>query len=710
MAVGAMSGGRELEPSSAPQPIASASRPVDLSRGGATPATPDLPPASDRVSEREVRRTLDRLRSELLQQRTGDGHWEGRLSASALSTATAVSAMSAAWLAGGLPSTRRDQLVRSIDAGTAWLIAQQNDDGGFGDTDRSHSNIATSYLALAALRLSEKVSGSPVWPQSDDDRLLEWIDGHGGLEGLRARYGKDKTFVVPILTNLAIAGCVPWDQVPGLPFEAAVLPQSCYRFVGMPVVSYAIPALVAIGQVKFFHSGAPPIIRNIRRASVAPTMKVLRHMQPASGGYLEATPLTAFVAMSLAASGRAEEEVTVEALRFLQESMRADGSWPIDTNLATWTTSLATLALASDPADEVPEAVSWRSEPLAKWMLDCQHQGVHPFTGARPGGWGWTDLSGAVPDADDTPAAILSLSNQRDGVPEPIREAIDNACFQGIDWLLKLQNRDGGWPTFCRGWGKLPFDRSSTDLTAHALRAIRTASARQHVAGRSGPRGATSASSRRFQAKWRAARQAGLRFLRKQQNGDGSWAPLWFGNQDRRDEDNPVYGTARVLLDADPGLGDDAIRRGVLYLIGLQNTDGGWGGGPSVRRHFDAGDGASTVEETSLALETLASLWHPPGSAAGTVLIVPPNVRAAVDSAILSGAAWLVRAVGRGQHKTAWPIGFYFAKLWYYEQLYPLIFATAALGRVLQCGVLRSPEPVVSCRPGHADPAPPRDG
>ncbi|MEZ6048428.1 MAG: hypothetical protein R3C11_23220 [Planctomycetaceae bacterium] len=41
-----------------------------------------------------------------------------------------------------------------------------------------------------------------------------------------------------------------------------------------------------------------------------------------------------------------------------------------------------------------------------------------------------------------------------------------------MNWLLDLQNRDGGWPTFCRGWGALPFDRSAPDLTAHALRAL----------------------------------------------------------------------------------------------------------------------------------------------------------------------------------------------------------------------------------------------
>ena len=31
------------------------------------------------------------------------------------------------------------------------------------------------------------------------------------------------------------------------------------------------------------------------------------------------------------------------------------------------------------------------------------------------------------------------------------------------------------------------------------------------------------------------------------------------------------------------------------------------------------------------------------------------------------------------------PIGFYFAKLWYFEKLYPIIFSVAALGRARNC-------------------------
>lgn len=68
----------------------------------------------------------------------------------------------------------------------------------------------------------------------------------------------------------------------------------------------------------------------------------------------------------------------------------------------------------------------------------------------------------------------------------------------------------------------------------------------------------------------------------------------------------------------------------------------------------------SSVEETSLALEALV---HARGS------------REAVER----GAHWLMKKLAAGEIDETTPIGFYFAKLWYFEQLYPLIFATAAL-------------------------------
>ena len=53
----------------------------------------------------------------------------------------------------------------------------------------------------------------------------------------------------------------------------------------------------------------------------------------------------------------------------------------------------------------------------------------------------------------------------------------------------------------------------------------------------------------------------------------------------------------------------------------------------------------------------------------------------APGEAVQRGMSWLVEAVESGRFRDASPIGFYFAKLWYFEKLYPLIFTVAALGR-----------------------------
>ena len=668
-----------------------------------------------------ARNALDQLRRELLDQRTAEGYWVGELSASALSTATALSAMSAVLIhASDLPDSR-ESLVDCLTRGIESLKRQQNPDGGFGDTDRSHSNIATSYLVLAASTLSEKAIGRSL-PQSQLESLRDYLREAGQFDALRARYGTDKTFVVPILTNLAIAGLVDWDQVPALPFEAAVFPQSMYRMLRMPVVSYAIPALVAIGQARHFRGRRAPIpLRWIRSASIDRTMNVLQRMQPQSGGYLEATPLTSFVVMSLAATGRGNHEVSRRGLRFLIDSMNEQGSWPIDTNLATWVTSLSIHALSCDPSDDG----CWCSEDLVRWHLGCQHLRRHPFTGAEPGGWGWSDLSGAVPDSDDTPAAILALARVLRWRDQEA-QAVQDAMALGADWLRRLQNRDGGWPTFCRGWGTLPFDRSSNDLTAHAIRALQEV---ERVLG------GKAVSSTRAVDRARA-------FLLKSQQGDGSWLPLWFGNQDRADESNPVYGTSRVLVAGAAVLGQESVRRGCDYLISVQNEDGGWGGGPSVTSWFasggsrDASGGElpqeknrviSSVEETALAVDALASVLlaeRNQGTLGGVESICggdgfdgaemiervfegSTRVRVAnhaeIDAnsqserfdntgggksglavAIIRGVEFLIDSVEQERQHVAWPIGFYFAKLWYYERLYPLIFSATALGKFLR--------------------------
>src|SRR5262249_40497332 len=141
---------------------------------------------------------------------------------------------------------------------------------------------------------------------------------------------------------------VSWKEVQPLPFELACFPQSWFRFLRLHVVSYALPALIAIGQAVYHHRPPwNPITRFIRWLSRKRSLRILERIQPSSGGFLEGRPLTSFGTLSLAACGLADHTVARKGVKFLVNSVRSDGSWPIDTNLSTWVTTLAINALAA---------------------------------------------------------------------------------------------------------------------------------------------------------------------------------------------------------------------------------------------------------------------------------------------------------------------------------------------------------------------------
>lgn len=574
-----------------------------------------------------VERTRGAARRALLDARVAAGHWEGGLSPSALSTATAVVALE-------LVRRHRAQAPKTlgdlVPRGLAWLSGHQNADGGYGDTPDSPSNISTTTLSWAALGLSPAHAAAFA-------RAETWLRREVGdlrpatlADTIRTRYGVDRTFSTPILSMCALAGRfgegpAAWREVPGLPFQLAALPRSWFGALGLRVVSYALPALIAIGQaIDHHHPPLNPLTRLFRALTRTRTLRLLEEIQPASGGFLEAAPLTSFVTMSLAGMGQASHPVARKATEFLVRGAREDGSWAIDSNLATWVTTLSVHA-GGDDLDPVSR------RRLRSWLLQQQHNEVHPYTGAEPGGWAWTDLPGGVPDADDTPGALLALRSLR----EQDDPELGAAAARGVRWLVELQNSDGGIPTFCRGWGKLPFDQSCPDLTAHAIRAW------------TAWRDANDVDS--------AVRRA-FDYLVRVQRPDGSWVPLWFGNQRAPGQENPVYGTSRVLLCSRLG-GSDAWTRAVDrargWLSRAQHPDGGFGGAPGIE---------ATVEETGLAVEGLA--------AAG-----------GCEEAVQRGRLWLAERTAEGTRFLPSPIGLYFAKLWYWERLYPLIFTVAALGR-----------------------------
>jgi squalene-hopene/tetraprenyl-beta-curcumene cyclase len=603
---------------------------------------------------------LSTLIHRLLDRRTAPGHWDGHLANSALSTATAVLALHTVENGHALRPVEttgdatKDRLGGVVRAGSRWLLQHQNPDGGWGDTVCSRSNISTTAIVWATL---SKIAGNEADVAPAIERSGAWLRRTAGditpgalRSAILRRYGKDRTFSVPILTVLALTGKlgedarVAWRLIPQLPFELAAVPHTWFQHLRLPVVSYALPALIAMGQAR--HHFAPtrnPIARTLRGRVRGVTHRLLRAMQPESGGYLEATPLTSFVVMSLAGMGQTASPVVEEGVRFLVESMRDDGGWPIDTNLSTWVTTLSITALEEAgalPARDIPS--------MQTWLLAQQSTKEHPFTHAAPGGWAWTPLSGGVPDADDTSGALLALRRLGDPDPGDPDPGMVAAASAGVRWLIGVQNRDGGVPTFCRGWGALPFDRSTPEITAHALQAWSVWW--PHV-------------DPILQRDVRAAGGRAMRFLADTQRPDGAWIPLWFGNEHAPGEENPAYGTARVLLGlySATGHGDSGItncrRLAVRWLLEAQNTDGGWGGSRAV---------PSSIEETGIVL---AALGHS----------VTDGDECQIAKAVARGAAWLLDATRDGAETAAAPLGLYFARLWYYEELYPVVFALAGL-------------------------------
>jgi squalene-hopene/tetraprenyl-beta-curcumene cyclase len=129
-------------------------------------------------------------------------------------------------------------------------------------------------------------------------------------------------------------------------------------------------------------------------------------------------------------------------------------------------------------------------------------------------------------------------------------------------------------------------------------------------------------------------------------------------------------------------LESDMCQRAARWLLGVQHANGGWGPPRSspatslsnvyrsgTSRAEDALASFCSVEETSLAVEALLPLAESNQFHA---------------RAVKNGLKWLVDAVEQGRLRQPSPIGFYFAKLWYRERLYPLVFAASALGQAVR--------------------------
>jgi squalene-hopene/tetraprenyl-beta-curcumene cyclase len=153
-----------------------------------------------------------------------------------------------------------------------------------------------------------------------------------------------------------------------------------------------------------------------------------------------------------------------------------------------------------------------------------------------------------------------------------------------------------------------------------------------------------------------------LNWMEKMKTSDDNngWVPLWFGDQDAEDEKAPVYGTATAidyLMSSHHPKAMHLAQSQVDFILRTQNEDGGWGGNKGVK---------SKVTYTSRALAALA---HFPDQ---------------YETEKHRGWDYLYLRFKAGTLYDREPIGLYFSRLWYSEELYNILFLLNAIKRMTE--------------------------
>ncbi len=92
--------------------------------------------------DKQIEEMVVALSNDLKQRRIPGGIWRGKLSSSAISTAVSVFA---------LYMIDKDKYAGHIRKGTGWLHASMGEDGSWGDTPESPSNMTATLLTYASL-------------------------------------------------------------------------------------------------------------------------------------------------------------------------------------------------------------------------------------------------------------------------------------------------------------------------------------------------------------------------------------------------------------------------------------------------------------------------------------------------------------------------------------------------------------------------------
>lgn len=540
---------------------------------GPAPGTPSTEGALDNGITRAV--------ASLVSLQRNDGHWVFDLEADATMPASFI-------LLQHYLGTVDTDLERRL---AAYLRETRGTDGGWPLYYGGSLDLSASITAYFALKAAGDLAEAPHM-----ERARAAILARGG-----ARHAS-----VFVRLTLALFGEVPWRAVPVMPVEIMLLP-SWFPF-HLNKISYwsrtfLVPVLVLMAL--------QPRARNphgvsVRELFVEPPALVRDWITP---------PAPSLVSRAFAISDRLvrwiepffpakrRRRAIEKAVAFVTERLNGEdglggifppiantvmmfdclGYSPDNPDYATalaaarklltgdhdrlycqpclspvWDTTLACHALMEADDKRLEPTIRRGLDWIAgKQVLDVVGDWAAKRPALRPGGWAFQYENPHYPDLDDTAAAGLALSRFH-----AVRYC--GAIERATEWVVGMQSRNGGWGAF------------DADNTHYLLNHIPFA---DHGALLDPPTADVTARCLGFLAQRGYARHhpvvaAGLAYLRREQEADGSWFGRWGTNY--------IYGTWSVLTALDAvGIATNAleIRRAAAWLLTRQHQDGGWGEG-----------------------------------------------------------------------------------------------------------------------------------
>ncbi|MBD2498566.1 squalene--hopene cyclase [Nostoc sp. FACHB-280] len=626
----------------------------------------------DRVKVNQVADAIAASQKYLLSMQYPAGYWWAELESNVTITAEVV-------LLHKIWGTDKTRPLAKIET---YLRSQQRQHGGWELFYDDGGELSTSVEAYMALRLLGVPATDPALV-----RAREFILQRGGIS---------KTRIFTKL-HLALIGCYDWRGIPSLPPWIMLLPPAfpvniyemsswarsstvpllivcdskpVYQFdqainldelyaEGVNQVQYELPRQgdwtdLFLTLDQGFKLAESLNLVPFRQEGIKAAEKWILERQEVTGDWGGIIPAMLNSMLALKCLGYSPNDPIVE------RGLQAIDNFGIETEdnycvqpcvSPVWDTAWVMRALIdSGYAPDHPAIVKAGEWLLQKQILDYGDWMVKNRQG-KPGAWAFEFDNRFYPDVDDTAVVVMALHAAK--LPnESLKQA---AIARALNWVASMQCRPGGWAAFDldndQEWlNAIPYgdlkamiDPNTADVTARVIEML----------------GACNLSIDSHNL------ERALTYLLAEQETEGCWFGRWGVNY--------IYGTSGVLSALaliNPQKYQRQIEKGATWLVGCQNSDGGWG--ETCRTYNDPslkGQGRSTASQTAWALIGLIAAGEATGKFA--METIERGIDYLVKTQKSDGTWFEADFTGTG-----FPCHFYL-KYHMYQQYFPLI----ALGR-----------------------------